>query len=62
MPRTESGGRGDDLNANAVTCREDAAAAGDDGGRVDHGRGHKTAPGFRQDDQITGLHGAGTRR
>jgi hypothetical protein len=38
------------LNAQIRPCRESAAAANDKNGRgVDHGRGYKAAPGFRQD-------------
>jgi hypothetical protein len=38
------------LNADDRPYRDNAAAAGDDAGRsVDHGRGYKAAPGFRQD-------------
>ncbi|WP_299810177.1 hypothetical protein [Tardiphaga sp.] len=52
MPRTVSGGSSDDLNANAVTCRDDAATAGDAvSSGVDHGRGHTAAPVIRQDDE-----------
>jgi hypothetical protein len=49
MPRTGSGGRGDILNADVRPYRDNAAAASDKDGRgVDHGRGYKAAPGFRQ--------------
>jgi hypothetical protein len=38
------------LNAQIRPYRESAAAASDNNGRgVDHGRGYKAAPGFRQD-------------
>jgi hypothetical protein len=40
----------DILNADLRPYRESAAAASDEDGRgVDHGRGYKAAPGFRQD-------------
>jgi hypothetical protein len=53
MPRTGSGGRGKTiLNADVRPYRDNAAAAsGQDGHGIDHGRGYKAALCFRQDDR-----------
>lgn len=47
-----SGGRGDGLDADDRPYRETTAAASDQNGRgVDHGRGYKATPDFRQGDR-----------
>jgi hypothetical protein len=50
MPRRDPAAEADILNADVRPYRNGTAAANDSDGRgVDHGRGYKATPGFRQE-------------